>query len=372
METITKSSTGSNNADGKPRILQIGNYPPPICGWAVHAEAVHKALKEAGADSQVLDLGPSRRITGRECVSVANGFDYFRKVIGGRWQGYTFEVHVNGDTWKRYLLALFAVIVGRATGKPSVLMFHAGPKQLYFPRERGFWFQAFRLLFRMSGEIICNLESVMQAILLYGIAPEKVHAIFSVQYQQEVIPVPLPEQVQRFLNQHEPRLFSYTLFRPEFTSECLFEALARVREKYSKAGLLIVGPTEVTPEVHAQIRHWNIESSVLIAGNLPRAEFLTAIQSSDVFVRTHLRDGMCSSVLEALSLGVPVVAAEDGIRPPSVVTYAPADTADLTRVLLQVLSDLRSARGQVQRPELRNNLDKEVSLLLSVAGPKTQ
>lgn len=367
METLRKSQGRSNKHRGAARILQIGNYPPPVCGWAVHTQAVHQALTEAGADSQVLDLGPARRISGRDCLPVVGGIDYVEKVIASGLRGYTFEIHINGDTWKRYLLAMIAAMVGRMTGKPPVLMFHAGPKQLYFPRAKGFWFHAFRLLFQASGEIICNLESVKAAILKYGIAPEKVHPIFSVQYQPEQIPVPLPAHVEQFLQSHEPRLFSYSLFRPEFTMDCLFEAFARVRREFPQAGLLIVGPLETPAEAHAQTHRLGIESSVLVAGNLPRTEFLTAIQSSSVFVRTHLRDGLCSSVLEALNLRVPVVAAEDGMRPPSVITYAPGDAGDLSRALLHLLNNEEEIRAQVRPPELRNTLKEEVSLLLSVA-----
>ncbi len=349
------------------RILQIGNYPPPICGWGIHTQAVQRALAESGADCQVLDIGPGRRVSGRQCIPVHNGLDYAVKLLGFRLRGYTFEPHVNGDTWKGFLLALAAVLVGRLTGKPSVLMFHAGPKQHYFPRIGGFWFYAFRLLFHLSGEIICNLETVKQAIVIYGISPEKVHPIFSVQYLPEQIPVPLPQQVDRFLQTHEPRLFSYTLFRPEFATESLFEAFAQLRRDFPRAGLLIVGPREAPPGAKAVLDQWGVESSVLVAGNLPHAEFLTALQRSDVFIRTHLRDGLCASVLEALSLGVPVVATEDRIRPPSVVTFAPADATDLRRVLLRVLNNLESVRRRVQLPEPRNSLAAEVSLLLSIA-----
>lgn len=363
---------GNNATERKARILQIGNFPPPICGWAVHTQAIHEALISDGVDSQVLDLGPSRRVSGRRCIPVFSGFDYFAKLIGSRLHGYTFEVHINGDTWKRYLLALMAVLLGRITRKPAILMFHAGPKQLYFPRKGGFWFFAFKLLFHTSGEIICNLDSVKQQIVQYGILPGKIHPIFSVEYPLEAIPVPLSSSVEHFLQQHEPRLFSYSLFRPEFTMDRLFKAFAEVRRHFLRAGLLIVGPQETPAEAQQQLRALGIEADVLIAGNLPRAEFLTAIKRSDIFIRTHLRDGLCSSVLEALNLGVPVVAAEDGIRPPSVVTYAPSQTEALTRTLLQVLRNLSSVRAQLEIPNLPTSLQGEISLLISVASRSTR
>jgi glycosyltransferase involved in cell wall biosynthesis len=355
------------------RILQIGNYPPPMCGWAMRTQLVQRELCKFGAECRVLDVGPNRRSRKQGCIPVHNGFDYALKLLVHRAKGYTFALHVNGDSWKGYLIALAGVLLGRCTGKPSFLVFHAGPKQLYFPRSHGCWFHAFRLLFRSSGSIVCNFEPVKNAIRQYGIPAEKIHPIpaFSKQYEEQIA-VALAEPIERFLRAHEPRIFTYTLFRPEFTTDCLFQAFAEVRMKFPRAGLLLFGSHEVPPEVHAQLRRLGIKSSVVVGRSLAHAEFLTAIKRCDVFVRTHLRDGVCASILEALSLGVPVVAAEDGLRPPSVVTYAPADAADLARVLIRVLSNLEIVRAQVRPPESRNTLAEEVSLLLSIAGARSQ
>lgn len=351
------------------RVLQIGNFPPPVCGWSLHTQLVQQELDQRGADSRVMDIGPARAVEGRGCETVKNGFDYARKLLLYRLRGFTFQVHVNGDSWKGYVLALAAVLLGWLTGKPAVLTFHAGPTQLYFPRTRGFWYWAFRLLFAASAEVICNHEPVKQAIAAYKISPERIHPIpaFSVQYTEE-LPVPLPAAVEQFFRAHEPRLFSYSLFRAEFTMEALFEAFAAARRDFPRAGLLIAGPQEVPPEATEQMRRLGIADAILIPGNLPHAEFLTAVQRSDVFVRTHLRDGVCTSVLEALKLGVPVVASEDGIRPPSVITFAPGDAADLHRKLAAVLGDLAAVRAKVCPPEVRNHLEEEISLLLAAGA----
>ncbi len=351
------------------RVLQIGNFPPPVCGWSLHTQLVQQELDQRGADSRVMDIGPGRAVEGRGCETVKGGFDYARKLLRYRMRGFTFHVHVNGDSWKGYLLALAAVFLGWSTGKPAVLTFHAGPTQIYFPRARGFWHWAFRLLFALSGEVICNHEPVKQAIAAYRIAPDKIHPIpaFSVQYTEE-LPVPLPATVEQFFHVQEPRLFSYSLFRTEFTMEALFEAFAAVRRDFPHAGLLIAGPQEVPPEATAQMRRLGIADAILIPGNLPHAEFLTAVQRSDVFVRTHVRDGVCTSVLEALRLGVPVVASDDGIRPASVITFTPGDAADLHRKLTAVLGDLAAMRAQVRPPDVHNHLKEEISLLLAAGA----
>ena len=352
------------------RVLQIGNYPPPVCGWAIHTEVLDRELKQRGVDARVMDIGPGRTITGRDCVPVFSAFDYGWKLLMHRARGFRFHMHVNGDSWKGYAMALGAVLLGAATGKPAALTFHAGPVQMYFPRRDGFWHYAFRLLFRASGAIICNHEPVKKIIAeTYGIPADRIHPIpaFSTQYSEE-IPVPLSPQVETFLQKHSPRLFSYSLFRPEFTMDALFDSFVAVRERYPNAGLLIAGPKEIPAEATELMRARGIEQSIIIPGNLAHAEFLTAVQRSDVFIRTHLRDGVCTSVLEALQLGVPVVASEDGLRPPSVVKFAPGDARDLTRKTLGVLEDLEGARRAVQRPEVHNHLDEEIAVLLGLNG----
>jgi glycosyltransferase involved in cell wall biosynthesis len=342
-----------------------------MCGWAIHTQAVQQAIRAQGIDCMVLDIGPGRRMhaSDPDCVPVRGGLDFLIKILAFRFRGYTFEPHVNGDSWQGYLLALAAVLLGRFTGKPAILMFHAGARQMYFPRKKGFWYQAFRLLFHASGAIVCNMESVRREILQYGVPSGKIQAIFSVNYQKEAIPVPLPNSVEQFLSAHQTRLFSYTLFRPEYTPECLFEAFAQVRQMFPQAGLLIAGPQEVPPEIASMIRERGLESSVFISGNLAHAEFLTAIQRCDVFIRP-VRDGLCASVIEALSLGVPVVALEDGTRPPSVITYPRPEVELLSKTIIDVLNNLDQARAQVQVPALEEDLDAEISLLVSVASGK--
>lgn len=355
--------------DSRPKVLQIGNYPPPLCGWSMHTQLLHDALLEAGAESMVLDIGPSRTIKNRGCEPTLGGIDYFVKLLRYRARGYTFHAHVNGDSWKGYLLALSALLLGQFTGRPGLLTFHAGPVQQRFPRQRGFWFWAFRALFRSSGQIICNHEPVRSLILEYGVAPNRVHAIpaFSVQYGHPS-GAPLPAAIDAFLASRAPVVFSYALFRPEFTIELLMQTAARLKAHFPTLGLLIVGPRDIPHDVAALIATSGLSETVLVAGNLNHEVFLETMRRCAVVVRTHLRDGVCSSVLEALSQGLPVVAAEDGIRPPSVVTYDASRNDDLFDKLSGVLVDLDAARNRVIRPPVIDHLASEVEVVLKACS----
>jgi len=82
-----------------------------------------------------------------------------------------------------------------------------------------------------------------------------------------------------------------------------------------------------------------------------------------VCLRTHLSDGVCSSVLEALALGVPVVASENRNRPAGVLTYAGNDPDALAAALDQVLEHRDEVVARLPRVEVRDTLAEEAALL---------
>jgi glycosyltransferase involved in cell wall biosynthesis len=180
----------------------------------------------------------------------------------------------------------------------------------------------------------------------------------------ERLPVPLPNHLEEFLARRSPVISSYTLFRPEFEMESVFKAFALVKRDYPALGLVIAGPNEVPVEIQELLLQLGLEDSILIAGNLSHPEFLTVVQRSCFFLRSHRRDGVCASVLETLRLGVPVVAVEDGIRPKSVITYPPSNAEALEKTLNMVLRNPERFRAQVVAPDVPNSLEEEVDFLL--------
>ena len=167
------------------KILQIGNYPPPFCGWSVHTKLLVEEIRRRGHVCQVLNINENRKKRSNEYVGVQNAFDYLQKVIRFAVKGYRFQVHVNGQSKPGYVLALVAALVGRLASKPVALSWHGGLQQRFFPwLENGFPRWAFQMLFRLAGNILCNSTTVKQAIVAYGIDPARVTAIpgFSLQH----------------------------------------------------------------------------------------------------------------------------------------------------------------------------------------------
>src|SRR5215470_5730883 len=58
------------------KILQIGNYPPPVCGWAIQTQLLVEEIRRRGHICEVLNINENRRNKSSEYVDVQNAFDY--------------------------------------------------------------------------------------------------------------------------------------------------------------------------------------------------------------------------------------------------------------------------------------------------------
>jgi glycosyltransferase involved in cell wall biosynthesis len=323
------------------KILQIGNYPPPVCGWAIQTKLLIEELRRRGNVCEILNLNENRKKKSSEYIDVQNGFDYLYKLVRFALRGYRFQVHVNGQSSPGYMLALLAALVGRISGQPVALSWRGGLQQKYFPRPADCLARrAYQLLFYLAGQISCNNTAVKQAIEQYGIAPERIAEIpgFSTQhlaYRQ----VALPQQIEVFLARHSPVFFCYVSFRPEYRLPQLHDAMRRFWQHKPQAGFIWLGfPDKELPAAMEFVGHWPIQDrrKLLLLGNLSHDEFLTLLTRSLAYIRTPACDGVSASVLESLALGVPVVASDNRDRPSGVMTYRELDSEDLYAKLVAV------------------------------------
>jgi glycosyltransferase involved in cell wall biosynthesis len=343
------------------KILQIGNYPPPMCGWAIQLKLVTDELRRRGHICEVLKINEGRQLKSSEYVDVQDGPDYLRKVWRFALRGYQLNVHVNGMSKKGYWLAMAAVLVGRLVNRPTLVTFHGGLSQKYFPRHDAFlvhW--AFRLLFHLAGGIACDSTPIQQEIERYGIAPDKVKSIatFSSQYVS-FEPTRLAAPVENFLSQHSPVFFSYVSFRPEYRLGVMREAMRMYRQSRPSAGFIWLGfPEKEFSAAQNFVRDWPKEEreSLLLLGNLPHDEFLSLLSRCFAYLRTPECDGVAASVLESLALGVPVVASENGRRPEGVISYRDEDANDMCEKLLYVTEHYQQVKDSLSQHESDDNV----------------
>lgn len=369
--------TSRVDAGSVAKILQIGNYPPPFCGWAVQTKLLVEEIRRRGHICEVLNLNESRKKKSSEYVDVQNALDYLQKVIRFALRGYRFQVHVNGQSEPGYMLALAASLIGWAAGKRVALSWRGGLQQKYFPRlsDRGpRW--AFQLLFRLAGKISCNSAAVKRAIELYGIDPARVAAIpgFSAQHLN-FEKMPLGEAIEGFLHSHRPVFFCYVSFRPEYRLPVLRDAMRQFRQHYPQAGFIWLGfPSKELEVAAAFVSSWPADErqSLLLLGNLPHDEFLTLLARCSGYVRTPACDGVAASVLESLALGIPVLASQNGHRPANVMTYREGDAADMCAKLLAMTEHYPEVKQQTQLQDAEDNIARTIDWLLGETGQESQ
>ncbi len=355
----------NRTVEGLPRarILQIGNYPPPVCGWAMQTKGLVEEIRRRGNVCQVLNLNENRKKPSSEYIDVQNGFDYLRKLIC-----FAFQVHVNGQSRPGYMLALIAAIVGRLAGQPVALSWRGGLQQKYFPRQEGWVYRAFQLLFRLAGQISCNNEVVKHAIEQYGIAAERVAVIPGFSKQNLAFqPTPLAREIEDFLESRHPVFFCYVSFRPEYRLPALREAMLQFRRRHPEAGFIWLGfPSKELPAANEFVAGWPApeRQSLLLLGNLTHDEFLTLLSRCFAYIRTPACDGVAASVLESLALGIPVIASENGHRPANVTTYREGDAADLCAKLISFTHRYDQFKKNAQLKAVEDNIARTVDWLL--------
>ena len=354
------------------KVLEIGNYPPPMCGWAIQTKLVTEELRRRGHVCDVLNISESRKKKSPEYVDVQNGLDYLQKVLRFTLRGYRIHVHVNAESPKGYLLALIALLASRMAGRAAMLTFHGGLPQTFFPRPDSRLLRwAYRLLFRLAGRISCDSPPIKSAIEAYGIHPDRVAAIpcFSSELL-EFRTATLSGETESFLANHAPVFFCYVSYRPEYRLEVLREARRRFRVQHPRAGFIWLGfPEKEMPPVRESVARWPADEarSLHLLGNVAHEEFLTLMTRCFACVRTPACDGISASVLEALALGVPVVASENDRRPPGVITYREMDAADLCEKLIYLVEHYDEVKSHTQPVDAENNTKRTADWLLGVS-----
>jgi len=116
--------------------------------------------------------------------------------------------------------------------------------------------------------------------------------------------------------------------------------MQQVRRAHSGVRFLLVGtgPREVEPLRLFFERH-GLSDAILITGAVPHDEFLTMLKESLAYVRMPMTDGVCSSVLEALSLGIPVLASDNGARPRGAELWPSGKAEDLAALMEGILGN---------------------------------
>ena len=293
------------------KVLILGAFPPPHGGLQTHVVALREFLISRGISCEGIHLTRHRQLDGNGLYYPRTALALAKLLLRLRYD--VIHIHVGGDLTLRLLgLCLFCSLL---PGKPTFLTFHSGgyPSSPAARTARPLSMRGF--IFRRLNGIIGVNRDLVELFCRFGVPKERVRLILPYAFR----PVPskgdLPAPLGDFFQQHDPVLITVGLLEPEYDLGLQIDTFGKIREKFPKAGLLIIGAGSLEQTLRIRIESKPYADHILLAGDIPHSATLRAMASSSVILRTTLYDGDSISVREALDLGVPVIATDTGMRP---------------------------------------------------------
>ena len=343
------------------KLLLIGPYPPPHGGISVHVAETRALVESSGAECRVLNINP-RAEPSPHYERVRNGADLARMVARYARSGWTLHLHINGHNRKAWLIAFVCGVFGRAA--PSrLLTLHSGLAPSYLGSGGTLRRALLRPTCRLYPRIVCVSRPIQEAVLRLGIDAARLR-ILPAFVPRQPSPVPLGRDLEEWIGAHSPVLSTTLFFRPEYGFDLLVRALALLRARHPDVGCLVMGSREGMQSEKARVARTGLASHVWFLGDVEHAACLFLMSRSNVYVRPTLVDGDSVSVREALHLGVPVVASNVGVRPPSAALFEAGNAEDLVEVVERVLS----RGGPPSAPKPRAHDDRDTGALLDLYG----
>lgn len=295
-------------------VLEIGPYPPPHGGVQTNLVDIRNYLRQQGHSCEAINITRHRRTDGDGVYYPASALALVRLLLRLRYD--VVHLHIGGHLSAR-LLALSVVCCLMPRSK-AVLSFHSGgypsspAGKSAGPHTLRGW-----VMRRFDGVIAVNQE-IADLFGKFGVPADRVRLIPPYAVSPPGEGTALPGEMARFFDEHQPRLITVGLLEPEYDLPLQIDVMAEVLERHPQAGIVIVGSGSLENILRQRIASKPYRDRILLCGDVPHEATLRAIAASDVVLRTTLYDGDSVSVREALALGTPVIATDNGMRPAGV------------------------------------------------------
>jgi glycosyltransferase involved in cell wall biosynthesis len=321
----------------------MGPYPPPEGGVQTNLVAIRRFLLSREIPCAVINLTRYRREDRDEIYYPKNPFEALKLLARLRCD--IIHLHIGGDLSMR--LMMLALVCNLIPSRKTVLTFHSGgyPLSNAGKMANPLTFRGFVL--RRFDRVIGVNQELKDLFQRFGVAEERIRLILPHAISPDLIEKSLPERLSRFFQAHDPTLLTVSGLEPEYDLPLQINLLAQVRERFPDAGLAIIGSGSLEAELRDLIQSKPYADHVLLCGDVPHPGALRAIAESDLFLRTTLYDGDSISVREALFIGTPVIATDNGMRPDGAHLIPCSDPDALLRAIEHVLTQFapESPRG---------------------------
>jgi glycosyltransferase involved in cell wall biosynthesis len=325
--------------------------------------AIRTFLLGRGIPCTVINITRHRKPDAADIYYPENAMQLLRLLRRLRYD--IIHLHVGGMLSKRLLgLGLVCSLMPQSK---SVLTFHSGgypstsAGQSTGPGSlAGFVLRRFDRLIGVNPEI-------MEFFRKLRVAPDCARLISPYAFTPEPS-AGLPEPLNSFFAQHRPILISVGLLEPEYDLPLQIEVLGEIRKKFPTAGLVIIGSGSLEADLRIRVQTKPYAAHLMLSGDVAHAATLAAIARADVMLRTTLYDGDAISVREALGLGTPVIASDNGMRPAGVKLIPKSSLDALRRAIEDTLAAPPTSRRQL--PPDESNLEAVLTLYGELTAEK--
>ncbi len=160
---------------------------------------------------------------------------------------------------------------------------------------------------RSADLILIDSEVQRSAVLELGCPPQRI-VLFpwvNLDDTKDIVP---DSGFRRHLNWHDKIIVvSVRKHEPIYAVDTLIRAVPKVLTQCPNVRFLIFGCGTQTRDLVRLADHLKVTEFVIFGGNVSRKRLLEYVKDCDIYASTSLSDGCSSSLLEAMSLGVPAV-----------------------------------------------------------------
>ncbi|MFQ5772719.1 MAG: glycosyltransferase, partial [bacterium] len=167
-----------------------------------------------------------------------------------------------------------------------------------------------KLLALRTTAIICNSQIAAETLIKkYSYKRDKV---FTVHNGINRIGISNEKQTLRKNAQMNRRIVTVGWFRPQKNHRLFFDMAKLVLERSKNENLkfVLIGDGVLRHNLEKYSLRLGIERNIIFTGK--RHKVLELLNYKDIFVLTSLYEGLCNSIMEAMMVGLPVVATDVG------------------------------------------------------------
>lgn len=319
-------------------VVQLGPYPPPEGGISRNILAIRDELASRGDRCSIIATSRSSEVKNEPDVYHPRSSAALAMLLSSL-KFDVLHLHIGGAVTARVLaLAFVCSIFGRGR---TVLTLHSGAYPLTEEARDASPGSIRGRIFRRFSRIIAVSEPIADVFRRYGVPPGHISIIPPYALQPPNEATMIPKNLAAFAECHSPLILGVGGLEREYDPVFQISAMSDVLANFPNAGLMIIGDGSMRGKVMNEIAATGYDDKIFLAGNVPHAVTLRLISVADILLRTTLFDGDAISVREALFLGTPVIATDNGMRPAGVHLIPVGDKARMVRAINEIASGTR-------------------------------